>query len=101
MGTIQAKGTGTTMVVEVVSKNDAVLPKYVMQTFKFHTIYKYPENEHTYDMEVDVAGKKVIVIHNMDGTELTNLQFLIQGNMFNLKMIQMKGKVQATRWFEA
>merc|ERR1719320_1540775 len=111
MGTIQAKGSGTTMVVEVVSKNDAVLPKYVLhpfkiegsfkpnaefkvvftetystldttltkrgQTFKFHTIYKFSENEHTYDMEVDVAGKKVTVIHNMDGTELTNLQFLI------------------------
>merc|ERR1711970_936971 len=135
VGTIQAKGTGTTMVLEVVSKNDLVLPKYVLhpfkiegsfkpnaefkviftkaqsnldmtlsktrQTFKFHTFYKHPENEHTYDVEVDVAGKKIILTHNEDDSELTKLQFLIQGNLFNLKMIQMKGKVQATRWFEA
>ena len=58
-------------------------------------------NEHTYEMDVDVAGKKITLIHNMDERELTKLQFLIQGNLFNLKMIQMKGKVQATRWFEA
>merc|ERR1719233_2360709 len=101
MGTIQAKGTGTTMVLEVVSKNDLVLPKYVLQPFKFHTIYKNPENEHTYNVEVDVAGKKIIVTHKMDETELTKLRFLIQGSLFNLKMIQMKGKVQATRWFMA
>ena len=135
IGTIKAKGTGTTMVLEVVSKNDLVLPKYVLhpfkiegsfkpnaefnikftetyttldmtlskkgQMFKFHTIYKYPENEHTYEMDVDVAGKKITLSHNMDERELTKLQFLIQGNLFNLKMIQMKGKVQATRWFEA
>merc|ERR1712168_444183 len=135
IGTVQAKGTGTTMVLEVVSKNDLVLPKYVLhpfkiegsfkpnaefnviftetsstldmtlskkgQTFKFHTTYKYPENEHTYEMEVDVAGKKITLTHNVDDSEMTKLQFFIQGNLSKLKMIQMKGKVQATRWFEA
>merc|ERR1711970_779653 len=85
---------------ETQSTLDMTLSK-MGQTFKFHTIYKHPENEHTYDVEVDVAGKKIILTHNMDETELTKLQFLIQGNLFNLKMIQMKGKVQATRWFEA
>merc|ERR1712200_245279 len=45
-------------------------------------------------MEVDVAGKKITLVHTEDGAELTNVHFLIQGN-------QMKGKVQATRWFEA
>merc|ERR1719228_2165498 len=135
MGTIKAKGTGATMALEVVSKNDLVLPKFVLhpfkiegsfkpnaefnviftetdstldmtlskkgQTFKFHTNYKYPENEHTYEMEVDIAGKKITITHNVDESELTNLQFLIQGNLSKLKMIQMKGNVQATRWFEA
>jgi len=135
VGTIQATGTGTSMSLEVVSKNDLVLPKFVFQpfkiegsfkpnaefkvvytqthstldmtlskkgqTFNLHTIYKHPENEHSYDVEVDVAGKKVTLAHTMDGSELTKLQFLIEGNIFNLKTIQMKGKVQATRWFQA
>ena len=135
MGTIQAKGTGTKIALEVVSKNDAVLPKFVFypfkiegqfkpnaefkvffeetyssfdltlskrgQTFNFHTIYKHPENEHTYDMEVDVAGKKITLAHTVDGTELTNVHFLIKGNLMSLKKIQMKGQIQATRWFEA
>merc|ERR1719233_759435 len=71
------------------------------QTFKLHTFYKHQENEHTYDMEVNVADKKITLVHNMDGTELTNLHFIIQGNMNSLKMIQMKGKVEATHWFVA
>merc|ERR1712168_1511193 len=135
VGTIQATGTGTSMSLEVVSKNDLVLPKFVFQpfkiegsfkpnaefkvvytqthstldmtlskkgqTFNLHIIYKHPENEHSYDVEVDVAGKKVTLAHTMGGSELTKLQFLIEGNIFNLKTIQMKGKVQATRWFQA
>merc|ERR1712241_208956 len=52
-------------------------------------------------MEVDVAGQKITLAHTEDGTEMTNVHFLIQGNLMSLKKIQMKGKLQETRWFNA
>ena len=55
------------------------------QTLKMHTIYKNP----------------VIFAHIEDGTEMTHLEFIIQGNVMNLKMVQLKGKLQETCWFGA
>jgi hypothetical protein len=135
-GTIHAEGkTGTSVALDIVSKNAVVLPKYVLhpfhieasfkpntefkvvytasqttfdmtlfkegQAFKLHTIYKHLEHEQTYDLEINVADKKIIFAHKEDGTEMTHLEFIIQGSIMNLKMVQMKGKLQATRWFEA
>merc|ERR1719318_2207427 len=71
------------------------------QAFKLNTIYKHLEHEQTNDLEINVADKKIIFAHQEDGTEMTHLEFIIQGNIMNLKMVQMKGKLQATRWFEA
>ena len=100
-GTIHAEGkTGTSVALDIVSKNAEVLPKFVLhpfhieasfkpntefkvvytashttfdmtlfkegQTFKLHTIYKHLEHEQTYDVEINVAGKKIIFAHKED-----------------------------------
>jgi len=136
VGTVRAEGkTGTSVTLEVVSKNDIVVPKHVLkpfkveasfqpnsefkvtyteshstfettlskegQTFKLHTISSSPEHERIYEVVVDVASKKIIFLHKEDGTDMTHMKFLIDGNLMNLRKIEMKGKIQATRWFEA
>merc|ERR1712117_571683 len=65
MGTIQAKGTGTKMTLEVVSKNDAVLPKFVFQPFKIEGSFKpnaefkifFSETHSTIDMTLSRKGQ--------------------------------------------
>merc|ERR1712183_544136 len=70
------------------------------QTMKVHAVHKHPEHEHTYDVEVNVREKKMLVVHKEDGTEQTHLSFELQGKLMSLKMVKMSGNIQGTRWFE-
>lgn len=135
-GTLHLKGTGgKMMMMEVVNKNAAVMPKFVLhpfkieasitpnsqikmhfkgshgvmdmtllkqgQKFKIETVYKVLDYVYNYIVEMDVAAKKMKVVHTEQGVEINKLEFEMQGNLFSLKKISMKGKIQATRWWNA
>ena len=136
VGVVHAEGQdGGSVALEVTSKNQLVLPKFVLhpfkletsfrpnsefkviyssthsslettfskegQTFKLNIIHKHPENKHKYGIEINVADKVIVLSHIEDDIEKTHLEFMIHGNIMNLEKVQMKGKLQETRWWEA
>merc|ERR1712241_1471648 len=59
------------------------------QKFKIETVYKVLDYVYNYIVEMDVAAKKMKVVHTEQGVEINKLEF------------EMKGNLQATRWWNA